>query len=281
MTVDVEEHFQVSAFSSAIDRATWDSLPSRVGPNTERLLDLFDDASIKATFFILGWVAERQPDLALRVAERGHEIACHGYSHHLVHEQTPAQFLDDLVRTRKLLQDQSGQPVLGHRAASFSIDRRNLWALDVVAEAGFGYDSSLFPVVHDRYGMPGAPRRIHRLRTPRGDELVEVPPSTLGLWRWNLPVGGGGYLRLYPTAFTEWVIGRLNRQSMPAVVYVHPWELDPGQPRMRGPRLSRLRHYVNLKSTGAKLRKLLERYRFGSVQEVVANTDGLQVVALP
>jgi polysaccharide deacetylase family protein (PEP-CTERM system associated) len=270
LTVDVEEHFQVSAFAGVIRREDWESIPSRVDANVDRLLALFDDRGVKGTFFVLGWVAERRPALVRRIADHGHEIAAHGYSHRLVYDQEPSEFRDETLLSRRILQEASGQPVAGYRAASFSIGRRSLWALDTLAEAGFSYDSSVFPVVHDRYGMPGAPRRIHRLATPGGATLVEVPPTTLGCGKATLPIGGGGYLRIYPAMFTRWAIARLNRhERMPAVVYVHPWEVDPDQPRVAAPLKSRFRHYWGLGTTMGKLRDLLTRYRFGPVRQVL------------
>jgi len=271
MTVDVEEHFQVSAFDAAVSREDWGSMPSRVRVNTERVLDLLDEAGVRATFFVLGWVAERKPDLVRAIAGRGHEIASHGYSHRRVYQQRPDEFRNEAVRSRKFLQDVSGQPVTGYRAASFSIGSGNLWALDILADAGFSYDSSLFPVVHDLYGIPGAPRRIHRLRTAAGRELIEVPPSTVRLGFATAAVAGGGYLRILPAVVTRWAIRRLNRgERMPAVVYVHPWELDPDQPRIPAPLKSRLRHYSRIRTTEGKLRDLLRRFRFATLSEVIA-----------
>jgi polysaccharide deacetylase family protein (PEP-CTERM system associated) len=282
ITVDVEEHFQVSAFEGVVGREDWESMPSRVEDNTARLLDLMDTEDVRGTFFVLGWVGERRPALVRRIADRGHEIASHGHSHRLIYEQSPGQFRRELDRSRKSLQDASGQPVDGHRAASFSITRRNLWALDVVSEAGFHYDSSLFPVRHDRYGIPGAPRGPYRLRTPAGGLLVEVPPSTVILWRWAVPVAGGGYLRLYPEAFTHWAIRRLNeRDAMPANIYVHPWEVDPEQPRMAGLSWkSRVRHYINLGTTLGKLRRLFRTHRFGPLGEIVKHSDDFEEIQL-
>jgi polysaccharide deacetylase family protein (PEP-CTERM system associated) len=282
MTVDVEEHFQVSAFESIVRRESWSSLESRVEPNTERVLDLLDACGVSGTFFVLGWVAERRPALVRRIAERGHEVASHGYSHRLIYEQTPEEFGRELTRSRKILQDASGQPILGHRAASFSIVKASLWALDAVAEAGFTYDSSVFPVLHDRYGMAGAPRGIHRLTTPAGHALWEIPPSTVALGGVVLPVAGGGYLRLYPAALTGWAIRRLNcAERMPAVVYIHPWELDPEQPRFDPGTLRRFRHYVNLKTTARKLRGLMARHRFGTMHDVLAGHRGPVAEAEP
>ena len=279
MTVDVEEHFQVSAFEGTVDRADWEQIPSRVEANTARLLELFERTGVRATFFVLGWVAERRPRLVRRIADAGHEIASHGYSHRLIYEQRREEFRQETLRSRGLLQELTGAPVRGYRAASFSIRRGNLWALDVLAEAGFEYDSSLFPVRHDRYGIPGAPRSMHRLQTPGGGRLIEIPPSTIALPGTNLPVAGGGYLRLYPEALTRWAIERLNRrEEMPAVVYVHPWEVDPTQPRIAAPWFSRFRHYRGLESTEGKLRTLISRFRFAPMAELV---DGVDADALP
>jgi polysaccharide deacetylase family protein (PEP-CTERM system associated) len=276
LTVDVEEHFQVSAFESTVRRQEWDAHPSRVEPNTSRLLDLFDDLSVQATFFVLGWVAERHRSLVREIAERGHEVASHGYSHKLVYTQDEREFADETRRSKALLEDIAGRPVRGYRAASFSIGRANLWALDVLAEAGFTYDSSLFPVRHDRYGIPGAPRYLRTITTPRGGRLVEVPPSTLRIGGLVVPFGGGGYLRLFPSGLTRWGITRLNRRErMPAVVYVHPWETDPDQPRVGAPLASRFRHYVGLRSTLPKLRDLVARFEFGTMQALIESTPTL------
>ncbi len=282
LTVDVEEHFQVSAFESVVRREDWDGHESRVVSNTERLLDLFDEVDVRATFFCLGWVAERQPALIREIVRRGHEVGSHGYSHRLIYEQTPSEFREELLRSKRLLEELTSGAVEGHRAASFSIGRSNLWALDVIAECGFRYDSSLFPVVHDRYGIPGAPRGIYRLTTPAGHSLIEIPPSTLAVGSRTLPVAGGGYLRLYPGWLTSWAIRRLNRQeARPAVVYVHPWEVDPDQPRIEGAGLvSRFRHYVNLRGTATKLRRLLDRHRFGRMSDLLAEAAPPRSVSL-
>ena len=269
-TVDVEEHFQVSGFEDVVSRDTWENHPSRVVANTRRLLDLMDETSVKATFFVLGWVAERHPGLVPEIARRGHEIGSHGHSHRLIYQQSQNEFRAETERSRRVLQDQSGQPVVGYRAASFSIGARNMWALDVLAEAGFLYDSSIFPVVHDRYGVPGAPRRIHRLTTPAGGQLVEIPPSTLSLGPLTLPVAGGGYLRLTPLAVTRRIVAHLNRRErIPAIVYVHPWEIDAPQPRIRGRWSNRFRHYHGLSRTETKLRVLLSEFRFGTLDAVI------------
>lgn len=282
LTVDVEEHYQVSGFEDVVRREDWDLFPSRVVDNTLRLLDLFGRHDVKATFFVLGWVAERHVGLVRRVADAGHEIASHGYSHRLIYTQAPEQFREETVRARSILQDASGQGVVGHRAASFSITRRSLWALDVLADVGFSYDSSIFPVVHDRYGILGAPRGFYRLQTPGGAELTEAPPSTVAIGGMVLPVAGGGYFRLYPLAITRWAIRRLNRRDcMPAVVYLHPWEVDPDQPRIDGvPRLRRYRHYVNLDRTFHRLEALLASSRWGTMREAIETAGTLRSARL-
>ena len=277
MTVDVEEHFQVSAFEGSIDRSAWPDHPSRVMDNTRRLLDLFDECATRATFFVLGWVAERRPELAREIVDRGHELACHGYSHRLIYTQERGEFAEETRRARELLEDAAGQEVRGYRAASFSIREDTLWALDVLAECGFTYDSSLFPVVHDRYGIPGSPRGIHVRATAAGP-LIEIPPSTVRVAGMVLPALGGGYLRLYPTRVTRWALSRINDEGMPGLVYVHPWEVDPDQPRVDAPLLARFRHYNGLRRTAAKLRDLMQRFRFGRMCDVLDGVDG---VAMP
>jgi polysaccharide deacetylase family protein (PEP-CTERM system associated) len=271
MTVDVEEHFQVTSFSRIVDRSSWDSMPSRVEANTSRLLAAFEEAGVRATFFVLGWVARRQERLLRRIADAGHELACHGLDHTLVYRQRAEEFRADTLAARDAIEQASGKPVRGYRAASFSITRESLWALDVLAECGFEYDSSVFPGHHDRYGVPGAPRRIHRLVTSSGTSIVEVPPSTVRIAGLVLGVAGGGYLRHFPGATTRWAIRRLNGgEGLPAVVYVHPWEVDPDPPRVSAPWATRLRHYGRLSSTLPKLRRLMRGFRFGPLRDVIA-----------
>lgn len=272
MTIDVEDYFQVSAFDRVVQRSSWESMESRVVGNTLRLLDLFDTYGVSATFFVLAWVAERQMGLVKEIARRGHEVASHGYGHRLVYETTPAEFRADVRRARALLEDASGSRVTGYRAPSYSITRRSLWALDVLVEEGYTFDSSIFPTRHDRYGIPDAPRLPHTLRLASGT-LVEVPPSTVRLGGMTLPVAGGGYFRLLPYGWTRWGIRRLNLvERQPAIFYLHPWEIDAGQPRLPAPRLTRFRHYHNLHCTEARLRQLLETFRFGPLRAVLAGT---------
>jgi polysaccharide deacetylase family protein (PEP-CTERM system associated) len=273
MSVDVEDYFHVSALAEAAPRERWASFESRVVANTERLLDLFDEVDVKATCFVLGWVAEHHPGLVKTIAARGHEVASHGYWHQLVYDLTPEAFREDVGRSRRLLQDQSGQPVEGYRAPSFSITNRSLWALDVLIEEGYRYDSSIFPVRHDRYGIADAPRDVHRLTRASG-QILEAPPATVRLAGQNLSIAGGGYFRLLPYAWHHWGIGRRNRRDKaPAIFYLHPWEIDPGQPHLPAGRLSTFRHYTNLDKTEARLRRLLRTYPFGPMRDVLAAHD--------
>jgi polysaccharide deacetylase family protein (PEP-CTERM system associated) len=241
MTVDVEDYFQVSAFERVVARDRWHEYESRVAANTDRLLGIFAEFGVRATFFVLGWVADRDGSIVRRIADAGHEVASHGHGHRLVYDQTPEEFREDVRRARRVLQDLSGQPVNGYRAPSFSITERSLWALDVLSEEGYTYDTSIFPIRHDRYGIPNAPRHAFRVgvgRPFRGaienePGLLEIPASTIRLFGTNLPVAGGGYFRLLPYWWTRFGIKRLNEvEGKPAVFYVHPWEVDPGQPRL-------------------------------------------------
>jgi polysaccharide deacetylase family protein (PEP-CTERM system associated) len=272
MSVDVEDYFQVSAFDTVVRRDAWDGFESRVEANTERLLRLFDDCRVKATFFTLGWVAERHRDLVRRIVSAGHEIASHGYGHRLIYEQTPDEFRADLRRSKAILEDAAGARVRGYRAPSYSITKQSLWALDVLVDEGFEYDASIFPVHHDRYGIPDAPRDIHRIQRGRGT-VVEVPPSTVRLGGVNLPIAGGGYFRLLPFWWTRWGIARVNSmERRPVIFYLHPWEVDPEQPRLRAGALSRFRHYRNLRKTEPRLRALCSEFRFAPIAEVLRTT---------
>lgn len=270
LTVDVEDYFQVAAFAESIDRRDWAGLPSRVEANTGRLLDLFDAAGVKATFFVLGWIAERHPQVVRDIHRRGHEVASHGESHRLIYNQTPAEFREETLRSKQVLEDLTGVRLRGYRAASYSIVRQSIWALDVIADAGFEYDSSIVPVHHDLYGIPGAKATPHELLTENGSRLAEFPPTTYRLLGVNVPVGGGGYFRLFPYAFTRWALRRINEQSQtPFIFYLHPWEVDPDQPRIRSSLKSRFRHYVNLDKTEARLRRLVGDFNFGTVESVL------------
>jgi polysaccharide deacetylase family protein (PEP-CTERM system associated) len=263
-TVDVEDYYQVTAFERSIDRSDWEQHESRVVDNTRRVLDLLDRHDTKATFFVLGWIAQRRPDLVREIHRRGHEIGSHGYWHRLIYQQSPDEFRADLRLSRDALQDAVGVPILAYRAPSFSITKQSIWALQILAEEGFLMDSSVFPIHHDRYGIPGARPDVHQIDTPAGS-LWEFPMSIARLGWMNLPVGGGGYFRLYPLRWTLHMLARINSAHHRSFTcYVHPWELDPGQPRLRaGSRISRVRHYVNLASTEKKLNVLLKSFRFG------------------
>jgi polysaccharide deacetylase family protein (PEP-CTERM system associated) len=270
LTVDVEDYFQVSAFESSVSRARWDTFESRVCSNTERLLQIFDEAGVRATFFVLGWVAERFPDLVRRICSLGHELASHGHDHRLVYAMSPQEFRNDLRRAKAALEAAAGVPILGYRAPSYSITRKSMWALDVLISEGYVYDASIYPVRHDRYGIPDWPRHIHRVARPGGG-LWELPGSTVRWGGANLPIGGGGYFRLLPYAWTRRGIRRVNhKERQPAIFYLHPWEIDPDQPRIPSSGLSRLRHYRNLQKTEGRLRQLLTDFDFGTVQEVLA-----------
>jgi polysaccharide deacetylase family protein (PEP-CTERM system associated) len=268
LSFDVEDYFQVTALASAVDRSSWESMPRRVERNTECLLEILASSNTRATFFFLGWIAEREPQLVRRVAADGHEVACHGYSHRLVYEQSPAEFREETLRSKALLEDQAQVPVLGYRAASYSITRRSLWALDTLVEAGFVYDSSIFPVRHDLYGIPEAPRAPHVIQRDVG-RLVEFPPSTVQLPGARLPVAGGGYFRIFPYEITRWAVRRVNAEGVPFIFYLHPWEIDPGQPIMQVGWRSRFRHYTNLDHCEARLRRLVKEFRFGPAWNVL------------
>jgi polysaccharide deacetylase family protein (PEP-CTERM system associated) len=276
LTVDVEDYFHVSAFSECIDRKNWDSHPLRVEKNTRRLLDLFDKHAVKATFFILGWVAERLPGLVTEIAARGHEVASHGYAHQLVYDQNPDVFREETLRSKTLLEDIVQLPVRGYRAASYSITDRSRWALDILAEAGFDYDSSIFPIYHDRYGIPDADVYPHQLETPKGYQLVEFPLSTVRVFAYRLPVAGGGYFRLYPYTITRAGLSQINRHKNPFVFYLHPWEIDPDQPRIPASWKSRFRHYNNLNKFESRLERLIKDFAFDTALSVL---KGLNLVA--
>ncbi|NQT13344.1 MAG: DUF3473 domain-containing protein, partial [Planctomycetes bacterium] len=260
-TVDVEDYFQVSAFEKDVPRSKWDLYEIRVVESTRRILDLLNRHNVRATFFVLGWVARRYPNLVREIHGSGHEIGSHGYWHRLIYEQSSPEFRRDLVQSRDALADVLGTPITAYRAPSFSITARSLWALEILAEEGFTVDSSIVPTHHDRYGIPGANGEIHRIETPAGP-LWECPPPVVKLGPITLPVGGGGYFRLYPWSWTRHFLSRIHRNGRgPFVFYVHPWEIDPQQPRLpAGSRISRFRHRVNLSRTEAKLDLLLAEF---------------------
>jgi len=276
LTIDVEDYYHVSAFESVVRPDSWNRFESRVEDNTLRILDLLDEYGPRATFFILGCVAERHPGLVQAIQQRGHEIASHGYSHRRIYTQTPEEFRAETRKAKKIVENIIGQAVLGYRAASYSITAKSLWALDILAEEGFRYDSSIFPVRHDLYGIPGHQRFACTIERANR-RLLEIPLSTIRVGVMNLPVGGGGYLRLFPYALTRRGLLRLNRQErQPAVVYFHPWEIDPDQPRIDAGHLSRFRHYNNLRGMMGKLRKLLSDFEFAPISQVFASSLNLQ-----
>lgn len=267
MTVDVEDYYQVSAFERFVERKNWDGMQSRVEQNTARILDMFDAHNVKATFFILGCIAEKHPALIRRIVECGHEVASHGYSHIRVISQTPEQFRNDVIRTKNILEDISGHDVKGYRAASYSINSDNLWALGVLKETGHIYSSSIYPVKHDLYGMPEAPRYPFKLKEY---DIIEVPVTTIQLAGKNYPCGGGGYFRLMPYLLSKWALRHVNKvDDLSGVFYFHPWEIDPEQPRIHGLSIkTRFRHYVNLKRMENKIRRLLTEFSWGRMDKI-------------
>ena len=270
LTVDVEDYYQVLAMAPYIDRSAWERWPRRVGESTERLLAVLADAGVKATFFTLGWVAEREPALVRRIVEQGHELASHGYGHERVHELGPAAFREDVVRAKGQLEAIGGVPIRGYRAPAFSIGPRTPWAYETLRATGHLYSSSVYPVRHDHYGAPEAPRCAHRADWAGG--MLELPPATLRIAGRNWPLGGGGYFRLLPYALSRAALRRLERhEGRPAVFYIHPWELDPGQPRVQGIDLrTRFRHYLNLHRTEGRLARLLRDLRWDRADRVFA-----------
>lgn len=273
LTIDVEDYFHVQAFAGVIARDEWGEYPSRVERNTMRLLEILACRNTRATFFVLGWVAQRYPHLVQAIFRAGHSIGCHGYAHRAIYAGSELDFRDDLRQAKRTIEDIAGVPVRSFRAPSYSITSQTLWALEILGEEGFEYDSSIFPIVHDNYGIPGAPRFPYVKGLRCGREIKEFPPSTLRLLGSNVPVAGGGYLRLFPYAITAWAIRHLNNsEKQPAMVYLHPWEIDPDQPRIAASWRSRFRHYQNLESTEAKCWKLLDAFSWGPMEEVISQS---------
>jgi len=276
LSFDVEEYFHAEAFSCTVRPDEWPTLESRVVRATERLLDLLEEASTSATFFVLGWVAERQGALIRAIHTRGHEVACHGYGHQMITRQSRAEFAEDVHRGKATIEDAAGTEVIGYRAPTFSVVRETLWSLEVLAAAGFRYDSSIFPIVHDRYGFPDAARFPHRVAAGPGLEMGEFPLSTVARFGWRLPVAGGGYFRLFPYRLTRRAVRSLNEgEGQPAIVYLHPWEIDPDQPRLSVGWLTHLRHSVNTRTTEPKIRRLLRDFRFAPVRDVLIGSGVL------
>ena len=266
LTIDVEDYFQVSAFAPYIERREWSSCECRVEHNMDRILALLANEGIQATFFTLGWIAERYPSMVRRIVEGGHELASHGYGHERVSDLSESDFFNDIYRAKALLEDIGGLPISGYRAPSFSIGSGNLWALDALLRAGYRYSSSIYPIRHDHYGMPDAPRFSHEIR--KG--LIEVPPTTLRMFSCNLPSSGGGYFRLFPYPLSRWMLQQVNRRDrFPAVFYFHPWEIDVNQPRVQGVSLkTRFRHYVNISRMEKRLEQLLKDFRWGRMDHI-------------
>jgi polysaccharide deacetylase family protein (PEP-CTERM system associated) len=270
MTVDVEDYFQVQAFAGCIERSAWDSIPCRVEANMDRILEHFAKAGIRATFFTLGWIAERHPNVVAQIVAGGHELASHGYGHQLVHSLSPEAFGEDLRRAKGVLEELGGVAVRGYRAPTFSIGPRNPWAFDVIEETGHQYSSSVYPVKHDLYGVPDAPRFPHR---PGAGKLLEIPMTTVQIGGRNMPIAGGGYFRLMPYTVFRAALRRFHRRERaPGVFYFHPWEVDAGQPRIhQASRMSRFRHYVNIRSVPARLERLLRDFEWGRMDQVFAS----------
>lgn len=282
LSVDLEDYYQVEAFASNIPHSRWPEFQPRVRGNTCRVLELFAHHKVKATFFVLGWVAERNGSLIREIADAGHEVACHGYDHRRVTFLTRHEFRADLRRARKVIEDTCGVKVNGYRAPTFSITRQNLWALEVLAEEGILYDSSIFPIRHDHYGVPDAPRFPHRRDLARGMSIFEFPISTVRIGGINLPATGGGYLRLLPMAYTRWALSRIhNHDRQSVILYFHPWEMDPGQPRLEGGWKSRFRHYTNLSKTASRLSELLSKGRFEPMINLLSRHDVRRAEAGP
>jgi polysaccharide deacetylase family protein (PEP-CTERM system associated) len=279
LTFDVEDYFHVEAAAHVVSRADWERYPPRVEDTTGRILDMLDTYRVTATFFVLGWVAERCPGLVRDIDARGHEIACHSYAHRVVYGMTPAEFRDDVRRAKTTIEDVIGARILGYRAPTFSIVQRSSWALQVLAEEGFTYDSSIFPIHHDRYGMPSAPRFPYRIQLEGGREIVEFPMTTVAVGRHRLPLCGGGYFRLWPysviSAGLRWINGH---EHEPGIVYLHPWDFDPEQPRLPIHGVNRLRHHLNIRGTARKLERLLQNFRFAAVRDVLQTRGSAETV---
>jgi polysaccharide deacetylase family protein (PEP-CTERM system associated) len=268
LTFDVEDYFQVSNFASLVKFEDWEKHESRVVDNTLKILNILAENDVKATFFVLGWVAEKFPELIKEIYSQGHEIASHGYNHRLIYQQNLQEFRQDIKKAKIILEQITGKPVLGYRAPSYSITKKSIWALDILMEEGFKYDSSLFPVYHDRGGLPEAKRHPYKIYNHQ-QYLWEFPLSTIRIFNQNIPFSGGGYFRLLPYNFIKWAIKKTNKDGYPIIVYIHPWELDPQQPKIRADYISKFRHYVNISKTEKKLKQLLSDFKFAPVKEVL------------
>ena len=269
LTFDIEDYYQVEAFKDFVKFEEWPSYPSRVVENTQKIIRILAERNVKATFFILGWIAERFPEMVEQLADEGHEIATHGYAHEMVYRQTQAAFEEDLLKSIEVLERLSGKTVIGYRAPTYSIIEDSFWALDILIRNNLRYDSSIFPIIHDRYGVPNGERFPYQIERG-GGMIMEFPLSTLRVWKWNFPIAGGGYLRLFPYWMLKKGLQWINQQKKPAIIYLHPWELDPEQPRIPNiPKRTQFRHYINLHSTAAKLRHLIYDFDFGPICDVL------------
>ncbi len=275
LSIDVEEYFQIHVLSGIIRQDTWQEIPSSVQENTSRILDLLEEHGIRGTFFCLGWIAQRHAGLIRRIHEQGHEVACHGYAHQVIYRQAPEKFRDDVTRAKQVLEDATGDPVVGYRAPTYSITGKTLWALKILEDAGFRYDSSIFPIYHDNYGIPDAPRFPHRIP---GSTLVEFPISTLRLGPVNLPISGGGYFRLLPYPLTRTGLKILMSGGNPFVFYIHPWELNPDTPRVHGmSAFSRFRTYSGIRTARSRFERLISDFRFSPVRDVLRSLNLLEM----
>ena len=273
LTIDVEDYFQVTTFEGSVKRESWDSYPVRVVDDTVRILDILDSFGVHATFFVLGWVALKSASLIKEIHRRGHEVASHGYDHRLIYKIGPEKFREDIVKSKKILEDICGHGVIGYRAPTYSITDKSQWALEILREEGFLYDSSIFPIIHDLYGMPHADRFPHDIKT-RAGVIKEFPLSTIefgfGRGRCRIPIAGGGYLRLIPLILIKKAIEHINtREKQTVVIYFHPWEIDPDQPRIKANLVSSFRHYINLNKTIEKIKGLLSDFRFDTMRNVL------------
>lgn len=270
LTFDIEDYYQVEAFKDYIRYEEWPQYPSRVVDNTRKITDILDECDVKATFFILGWIAERFPEMVKSLTDNGHEIATHGYAHQMVYKQTPEVFEEDLVKSIAVLERISGKKAIGYRAPTYSIVEESFWALDILIKHQLLYDSSIFPINHDRYGVPNGERFLYLIQRDNKRTIIEFPLSTLRFWKWNFPIAGGGYLRLFPYWLIKGGLQWINRQQKPGIIYLHPWELDPDQPRIPNiPYATKIRHYINLHSTATKLRKLIRDFEFAPIRDVL------------
>jgi len=270
LTIDIEDYFQVENFKKIVKFSDWDKYDTRVVRNTEKILDILDEAGTKGTFFILGWIAERYPELVKRIHQSGHEVASHGYAHQTIYSQSKEEFRMDLKKSKTILEDIIQTPILGYRAPSYSITKKSEWALDLLMEEGFKYDSSIFPIYHDHGGLPGANRYPYKIYNHR-EYMWEFPISTMRLLNQNIPFSGGGYFRMLPYNFVRSTIKKINKAGYPTIVYIHPWELDPEQPRIKAGYLERFRHYINISKTEEKLRYLLGDFKFKPIKDYLGS----------